>query len=92
MIKNGFYIQTISTKRTDLQINLVFLLRQVTEKKEKAKPAYFLKFLLTSLISGTFGFNPSHKANASAKTKEPLLALTALDFLSKGQFILKNKT
>jgi hypothetical protein len=45
MTKNGLDIQTISTKRTDFQTDRVFLLRQVTEKKEKALPSHFFKFL-----------------------------------------------
>ncbi len=37
----------------------------------------FLKTILPSRTSGTFGFAPTHKADPSAKPKEPLLA-TAL--------------
>jgi len=48
MTKNGLDIQTISTKRTDKQADRVLLLGQVTEKKEKANPSHFLKFLLFS--------------------------------------------
>lgn len=48
MTKNGLDIQTISTKQTDIQTDRVFLLGQVTEKKEKANPSHFLKFLLAS--------------------------------------------
>ena len=48
MTKNGLDIQTISTKRTDFQTDRVLLLRQVIQKKEKANPSHFLKFLLTS--------------------------------------------
>ncbi|HAK00498.1 MAG TPA: hypothetical protein DCM62_10790 [Bacteroidales bacterium] len=45
MTKNGLDIQTISTKRTDLQTDHFLLFGQVTEKKEKALPSHFLKFL-----------------------------------------------
>jgi len=45
MTKNRLDIQTISTKRTDFQTDRVLLLGQVTEKKEKANPSHFLKFL-----------------------------------------------
>ena len=45
MTKNELDIQTISTKRSDFQANRVLLLGQVTEKKEKAHPSHFLKFL-----------------------------------------------
>ena len=45
MTKNEIDIQTISTKRTDLQTDRVLLFGQVTEKKEKSNPSHFLKFL-----------------------------------------------
>jgi len=34
----------------------------------------FLKTILTSRTSGTFGFAPTHKTAPSAKPKEPLFA------------------
>lgn len=73
MTKNGLDIQTILTKRTDFQTDRVLLLGQVTEKKEKADPSHFLKFLLASRTNGTFGFaqNTSHPF---AKPKEPFFA------------------
>lgn len=88
MTKNGLDIQTISTMRADFQTDRFFLLRQATEKKEKTKPSHFLRFLFTS---GTFGFAPKHKANASAKLREPLLSIALLDFVSKRQFNFKDK-
>jgi len=36
--------------------------------------AHFLKTILASRTSGTFPFAPTHKANPSAKAKEPLFA------------------
>lgn len=48
MTKNGHDIQTIFTKQTDFQTDRVLLLGQVTEKKEKANPSHFLKFLLAN--------------------------------------------
>jgi hypothetical protein len=45
MTENRLDIQTISTKRKDLQTVLVLLFRQNTEKEEKAHPSHFLKFL-----------------------------------------------
>jgi DNA-binding Xre family transcriptional regulator len=45
MTKNGLDIQTISTKRTDKQADRVLLFGKLTEKKEKANPSHFLKFL-----------------------------------------------
>ncbi|MFN4880768.1 MAG: hypothetical protein ACK5IO_01845, partial [Bacteroidota bacterium] len=56
MTENGLDIQTISSKRTDFQADRVLLLGQVTEKKEKANPSHFLKFLLVSRTNCTFGY------------------------------------
>lgn len=70
MTKNGLNIQTISTKRTDIQADRVLLLRQVTEKEEKANPSHFLKFLLASRTNGTFGF-AQNTSRPIAKPKEP---------------------
>ena len=72
MTKNGLDIQTISTKRTDKYADRVLLLEQVTEKKEKANPSHFLKFLLASRTNGTFGF-ARHTSRPFAKQKEPFL-------------------
>ncbi len=74
MTKNGLDIQTISTKRIDFQVDRVLLFGKVTEKNEKAHPSHFLKFLLASRTSGTFGFATTHKADPSAKPKEPLFS------------------
>lgn len=73
MTKNGLDIQTISTKRTDKQADRVLLLGQVTEKKEKANPSHFLKFLLVSRTNGTLGF-ARHTSRPFAKPKEPFFA------------------
>lgn len=48
MTKNGLDIQTISTKRTDFQTDLVLQFGQETEKNEKAYPSHFLKFLFAN--------------------------------------------
>ena len=69
MTKNRLGLQPISNKRTDFQTDRVLLLGQVAEKKEKANPSHFLKFLLDSRTNGTFGFAPTHKANASQNQK-----------------------
>ena len=71
MTKNGLEIQTISTKRTDFQADRVLLFGQVTEKREKADPSHFLKFLVASRTSGTFGFAPTHKPTL-LKTKRAI--------------------
>jgi len=39
----------------------------------------FLKTILASRTSGTFGFAPAHKADPSAKPKEPLFSHRTLD-------------
>jgi hypothetical protein len=36
--------------------------------------SHFLKTIMASRTSGTFGFAPTQKGNASAKPKEPLFA------------------
>jgi hypothetical protein len=72
MTENGLDIQTISTKRTDFQADRVLLLGQVTEKKEKAHPSHFLKFLLASRTNGTFGF-ARHTSQPFAKPKSRFL-------------------
>lgn len=79
MTENGLDIQTISTKRTDKQTDRVLLLGQVTEKKEKAHPSHFLKFLLASRTNGTFGF-ARHTIHRFAKPKEPFYANAPEDF------------
>lgn len=73
MTENGHDIQTISTKRTDLQTDRVLLLGQLTEGKGKANPSHFLKFLLASSTNGTFGF-ARHTSRPFAKPKEPFFA------------------
>lgn len=48
MTENEFDIQTILTKRSDIQADRILLLGQVTEKKKKLTLRIFFKFLLTS--------------------------------------------
>ena len=69
MTKNEHYIQTISTNQTDFQSDCVFLLGQLTEKKEKAHSSHFLKFLFTNRTFSTFGFARNTK-RPFAKPKE----------------------
>ena len=82
MTKEGLDIQTISTKQTDKQTDLVLLLGQLTKEKEKeiASPSNFLKFLFANRIpkafGNTYGFAPTHQSHASAKPKEPFFANT----------------
>ncbi|WP_395626339.1 hypothetical protein [Daejeonella sp.] len=91
MTKNGLDIQTISTKRTDFQTDHVLLFGPLTKKQEKANPLHFLKFLLANRTSGTFGFALTHKADPSAKPKEPLLPYAPIDFVAKRQITFKSK-
>jgi hypothetical protein len=44
---------------------------------------HFFKTILASRTSSTFGFAQTHKANASAKPKEPLFAYALSDFKIK---------
>lgn len=83
MTKNGLDIKTLSIKRTDFQTDLVLLFGQVTEKKEKANPSHFLKFLLASRTNGTFGFAPTHRAFPSAKPKEPFLSQHTVSLITQ---------
>ena len=43
----------------------------------------FLNTILASRISGTFGFAPTHKADPSAKPKEPLFVNPHVLYLSR---------
>jgi hypothetical protein len=79
MTKNGIDIQTISTKWTDIQADRVWLLEQEAERKEKADPSHFLKFLLASRTNGTFGF-ARHTSRPFAKPKEPFFTNAPKDF------------
>lgn len=81
MTKNRHDIHTKSTKRTDKQADRVLLCGVVTEKKEKAHPSHFLKFLLASRTNGTFGFaqytpvlSLPKEANASQNQKSRFFA------------------
>ena len=67
-------IQTILTKRKDFQTDRILLLRQVTEKEEKANPSHFLKFLFASHTNGTFGFARHTKPNLRQNQKSHILA------------------
>jgi len=73
MTNNGLDIQTTSTKQTDFQTDRVLLLGQVTEKKEKANPSHFLKFLLTNPHC-THLVLPQTQANASQNQKSAIFA------------------
>lgn len=71
MTEYGTNIETILINSTGNLADRVLLLGQVTEKKEKAHPSHFLKFLLASRTNGTLVFAPTAQANPSAKAKEP---------------------
>jgi hypothetical protein len=71
MTEYGTKIETILTTSTDNFADRVLLYGQLTEKKEKAYPSHFLKFLLANRTNGTLAFAPPYKAVPSAKTKEP---------------------
>ena len=71
MTEYGTNIETILINSTGNLADRVLLLGQVTEKKEKARPSHFLKFLLASRTNGSLVFAPTAQANPSAKAKEP---------------------
>ena len=80
MTKNVLNIQTISIKRTDKQADRVLQLGQVTEKKEKANPSHFSKFLFASRTNGTFGF-AQYTSQRFAKSKELFFPQAWKDFV-----------
>ena len=51
--------------------------------------AHFLKTILTSRTFGTFVFAPTHKANASAKAKEPKLPPHKMTFVPRTSIFLR---
>lgn len=77
MTKNRLNIQTISTKRKDKQADRILLIGQVTEKKEKAGPSHFLKFLSQPAF-GTFAkpHNPTHYPSFAKEPNLPALKTT----------------
>jgi len=81
MTKNRRDIQTISTKRTDLQADRVLLLGQVTEKKEKAYPSHFLKFLF-ACPHCTHLVLPDTKAKASQNQKSAIFSNPQMKIIS----------
>ena len=81
MNENGLDIQTKLTKRTDFQANRVLLLEQVTEKKEKARPSHFLKFLLAN-PNCTHLVLPDTQANASQNQKSAIFSNPQMKIIS----------
>lgn len=81
MTENRHEIKTISTKRTDLQADRVLLLGQVTEKKEKADPSHFLKFLLANPHC-THLVLPDTQANASQNQKSAFFSNPQMKIIS----------
>jgi hypothetical protein len=73
MTEIGINIQTISTKQTDFQTDHVSLFGQVTEKKEKAHPSLFLKFLFANPHS-THLVLPDTQADPSQNQKSAIFA------------------
>jgi hypothetical protein len=73
MTSNGFDIQTKLTRRTDFQTDRILLLGQVTEKKEKAAPSHFLKFLFADPHC-THLFLPDTQAAPSQNQKSAIFA------------------
>jgi hypothetical protein len=81
MNNNGLDIQTISTKRTDFQADHILLLGQMTEKKEKADPSHFLKFLF-AYPHCTHLVLPDTKANTSQNQKSAIFSNPQIKIIS----------
>lgn len=73
MTKNGLDIQTIATKQTGFQADRVLLLGQVTVKKVKDHPSYFIKFLLANLHCTHLDL-PHPKEDTSQNQKSAIFA------------------
>jgi len=76
MTKNGLDIQTLSTKRKDFQADRVLQFGQGTEKKEKADPSHFLKFLFadphcTHLVLPDTQADPSQNQKSAIYANAP---------------------
>ena len=75
MTKNELEIKTILNKRIDKLTDRVLLFGQVTEKKEKAHPSHFLKFLFadphcTHLVLLETQADPSQNQDKPRGTKQ----------------------
>lgn len=81
MTKNGLDIQTISAMRTDIKADCVLLLGQLREKKEKADPSHFLKFLF-AYPHCTHLVLPETKANASQNQKSAIFSNPQIKIIS----------
>lgn len=79
MTKNVLDIQTTPNNQTAFEADRVLLLGQVTEKKEKADPSHFLKFLLASRKNGTFDFAQC-TSQPFARSKEPFKHSSRLNY------------
>jgi hypothetical protein len=91
MTKNGFDIQTISTKLTDIQTGRVLLFGQLTDIIEKVNSSHFLKFHFNSHIKGTFAFASLQETNTSQKQKSRFIAPPKKDSELNTQPPLKNE-
>jgi len=90
MTENGLNIQTISTKRKDLQTDRALLFGQVTEKEEKAHPSHFLKFLFADPHC-THLVLPDAQADPSQNQKSAIFANAQKDSELNTQLTLKVK-
>ena len=69
MTEYGTNIETILTTSTDNFADRVLLYGQSTEKKEKADPSHFLKFLLASRKKRHIGFCPDRTSQPFGKSQ-----------------------
>jgi hypothetical protein len=69
MTEYGTNIETILFTSTDNFADRVLLYGQLTEKKEKAYPSHFLKFLLANRTNGHWLLPRPHKPSLRQKPK-----------------------
>ena len=81
MTENGTKIETILTTSTDNFADRVLLYGQLTEKKEKADPSHFLKFLF-AYPHCTHLVLPDTKAKASQNQKSAIFSNPQIKIIS----------
>ncbi len=81
MTKKALDLQTKSTKRTDFQIDRVLQFGQLTEKREKADPSHFLKFLLANPQVAHLALPHPH-TDTSQSQKSHLFSLSFRQFIN----------
>lgn len=81
MNANRHDIQTKLTKRTDFQADHFLKLGQLTEKRGKAHPSHFLKFLLANPHCTHLALHDTH-ANTSQNQKSAIFSNPQMKIIS----------